>query len=192
MIAIGRHSTPSPAGSRCKPSAGKPAGIHVQVGRFSDTFDSVDLLVTTVQPRPAQPQCPAADPADHRPPKDVLAAAPAALRPPLQDSRQAPHRRAGRWAGQSDQFRRRGRCAPGARGTSLCCRPTKGTLLVATPPRTPVGVLAGAAKLICRPPTARSSSNRAPGVGTPYPALLALADAFIVTSGQRLYVAVRR
>jgi mitochondrial fission protein ELM1 len=188
VIAIGRRSGPV---ARWVKTQNAPYAIHIQLGRFQDPYDTVDLLVTT-----AQYGLPGAANALHlslpitarRP--DVLAAAATAFAP-LFDSIKGPTNAGSIDAGpvigvlvggpsNPIQFGARDgeRLAAEALAFADRCR---GTLLVATSPRTPAEVVA---HLQAALPAPHRLFPFEPGAGdrNPYPALLARCDSFIVTS----------
>lgn len=182
VIAIGRRT--APVARWIKPQ-NDPTGIHIQLGRFQDPFDSVDLLVTT-----AQYGLPDATnllnlslPITAR--KDAVLAVVAAAFSPLFASLPGPHigvlvggPSSPIQFGAADARRlvREGLAFAAARGGAQ-----PGTLLVATSPRTPAAVLEVLRQEL---PAPHRLFAFAPGAGArnPYPALLALADCFIVSS----------
>lgn len=183
VIAIGRRSGPV---ARWVKSQNAPYAIHIQLGRFQEPYDTLDLLVTT-----PQYGLPAAANALHlslpitaRKPGELAAAAEAFA--PLFDGIKNATKGApviGVLVGGPSSPIRFGakdgeRLTAEALAFAERCR---GTLLVATSPRTPAEVVAHLQANLPAPhrlfPFERGAGGR-----NPYPALLARCDSFIVTS----------
>lgn len=182
VISIGRRTAPVARWIKAQNApGGVPAGIYVQLGRFQDPFDSVDLLVTTAQyglPKAAN-VLHLSLPITARQ-KDALAAAVAAFAPVFTPI--AAPRIGVLVGGPSNPI------TFGAADARRLVREAlayaaagNGTLLVATSPRTPAAVLE---VLKTDLPAPHRLFLFEPGAGArnPYPALLAMADAFIVTT----------
>ncbi len=183
VIAIGRRSGPV---ARWVKSQNAPYVIHIQLGRFQEPYDTLDLLVTT-----PQYGLPAAANALHlslpitaRNPGELAAAAESFA--PLFDGIKTATKDApviGVLVGGPSSPIKFGakdgeRLTAEALAFAERCR---GTLLVATSPRTPAEVVAYLQANLPKPhrlfPFERGTGSR-----NPYPALLARCDSFVVTS----------
>lgn len=178
VIAIGRRTAPV---ARWIKSQNDPVGVHIQLGRFQDPFTSVDLLVTTAQyglPKAAN-VLHLSLPITARKPQ-ILAAAAAAFSSDFADITGP---LIGVLAGGpsnpiqfgADDARRL------VRESLAFAASRAGTLLVATSPRTPAAVLE-VLKRDLPAPHRLFAFEAGAGARNPYPALLALAQAFIVTT----------
>ncbi|MBK8159750.1 MAG: mitochondrial fission ELM1 family protein [Rhodospirillaceae bacterium] len=177
VIAIGRRMAPV---ARWIKAQNTPTGIHIQLGRFQAPFDSVDLLVTT-----PQYGLPAATNALHLslPITAPRHLDPATLAMPAMASILTiagprivmliggPSSPIGFDLADGERLLREGLAFAAAR---------KGTLLVATSPRTPRAVVDLLRQEL--PAPHRFFPFEAGSGENPYPALLACGDAFVVTS----------
>lgn len=186
VVAIGRRAAPIARWIKMQrtlqgSTPNRPASIHVQLGRFQDSFTHVDLLVTTAQY--ALPQ--AANvlhlslPITARKKTELAAAAAnfSAEFAPIAAPRigvlvGGPSNPIQFGPDDAHRLLREGLAYAAAR---------KGTLLVATSPRTPAAVVDVLRQGL---PAPHRLFPFEPGAGdrNPYPALLALADTFIVTT----------
>jgi len=178
VIAVGRRAAPV---ARWIKSQNAPFAVHVQIGRFQDPFDTVDLLVTTAQyglPGGAN-VLHLSLPMTARKPDALRAAAEAFA--PLFDGATRPS--IGVLVGGPSNPIKFGtkdgeKLAQEALAFAL---KTDARLLVATSPRTPKEVVA---HLQATLPAPHVVFPFEPGLGdrNPYPALLGRCDSFIVTN----------
>nr|WP_298685548.1 ELM1/GtrOC1 family putative glycosyltransferase [uncultured Dongia sp.] len=182
VIAIGRRAAPVARWVKARGNMGaEPKGIHIQLGRFQDRFDSVDLLVTT-----AQYALPAAANVLHLSlpitARKQAALAKAALAfAPLFAAIGGP--KIGVLVGGPSNPMQFG-INDGRRLVAealVFAEARQGTLLVATSPRTPADVLDALMQGLPSPHRLFPFESNA-GDRNPYPALLALCDAFVVTT----------
>ena len=178
VISVGRRAAPV---ARWIKSQNAVTGIHVQIGRYQDRFDDVDLLVTT-----AQYALPTAANALHLTlpitarPAAALAEAASSFAPHWQDLPRpliglligGPSRPIGFSAEDGKRLLAEATAFAAARG---------GTLLVATSPRTPAAVADYFRAELKAPHRLFVFAETREGPN-PYLALLNLADSFIVTT----------
>lgn len=178
VISVGRRAAPV---ARWIKSQALTPGVHVQIGRYQDRFDAVDLLVTT-----AQYALPTAANVMHLTlpitarPAAALAAAAKLFAPEWQDLPRpliglligGPSRPIGFSAEDGKRLLAEAKAFAEARG---------GTLLVATSPRTPVAVTEQFRASLTAPHRLFVFAETREGPN-PYLALLKLADTFVVTA----------